>query len=610
MGSESSLRGHEVLKDTHDESAHSLRTTITNAEVNINVNALTDSIAIADESGNKVTTTLVGGKQSLDVNVTDITLSHVNDSVKIGDGTDLLAINTDGSTNVVLYGTADNDSLHELATSSTGQLEVAVKSPLNPFGSIHTENLRPIIQSDAVYTLDSGITGNNLITISGSGAAAAQDSCFRISTGTTIYSKGVIQSRKRVKYRAGQGIVARFTAAFTAPVASSYQIIGIGHAEDGLYVGYKNTDFGILYVNRGVRNIRTLTINTRSTTAENVTVTLNGVAFTVAVTNSATTLLTAFEISKGAFTGWRAAARGSSIIFVAEDAGVKAGVFSLVGTTVVGTFVETLAGAAATELLIPQSSWNGDKLDGTGSSGFNLDKTKLNVFQFKIKYLGAGTNSLEVEIPSVRDGSNWVVAHNIKFPNTLTTTSYSNPSFPITMAVYSAGSTTDLVLKCGSYAGFLEGQRYLHGNRFTYYNSLTTVGSTNYQALFTVRCGLVFNGKANQSVVNLLSVAAAVKHTSPVAIYLLRQAALQGTPDFNIYASNSSTWYDSSATTCTIASNSQIVWTGLLGETGNLSDDFFDDITLQPGETITLAAKSITGTPSYVLGTINTREDQ
>lgn len=43
------------------------------------------------------TITNVSGKKSVDVNVTDITLSHVNDSVAIGDGVDTLDINPDGS---------------------------------------------------------------------------------------------------------------------------------------------------------------------------------------------------------------------------------------------------------------------------------------------------------------------------------------------------------------------------------------------------------------------------------------------------------------------------------------------------------------------------------
>ena len=67
---------------------------------------------LRDASGNLLTSTLIGPKQSLDVNIanasvvvsaTDLDirdLTHVSDSVKIGDGVDFLAINADGSINV------------------------------------------------------------------------------------------------------------------------------------------------------------------------------------------------------------------------------------------------------------------------------------------------------------------------------------------------------------------------------------------------------------------------------------------------------------------------------------------------------------------------------
>ena len=75
-----------------DEDTSSVRTTITNAEVDINVSAFTDSIAIADAAGTKVTVTDVAGKKSLDVNVTDIALSHASDSVRLGDGSQLVGV--------------------------------------------------------------------------------------------------------------------------------------------------------------------------------------------------------------------------------------------------------------------------------------------------------------------------------------------------------------------------------------------------------------------------------------------------------------------------------------------------------------------------------------
>jgi hypothetical protein len=125
-----------------------------------------------------------------------------------------------------------------------------------------------------------------------------------------------------------------------------------------------------------------------------------------------------------------------------------------------------------------------------------------------------------------------------------------------------------------------------------------------------VRNTRLFGGRTNQSVVNLLSVSAAIKHTSPVVIYVIRNGTLTGSPNFAQYSTNSCTYYDTAATAVSYSTNEQLLWSGMLGDTGNLDFSFEDDITLQPGETITIGAKSLTGTPSYVVCGLNTREDQ
>ena len=184
------------------------------------------------------------------------------------------------------------------------------------------------------------------------------------------------------------------------------------------------------------------------------------------------------------------------------------------------------------------------------------------------------------------------------------------------MAAYSAGSTTDLTVGCASYAGFIEGNKYLQGNRFSYFNALTTVGPTNLQALFTIMNKRVFNGRSNQAVVNLLSVTGAVKHTQPVVFYLIKGGSLQGNPNFQQQSNISCTEWDIAATTVTYTDGEQLLWTGHLGETGEIdhhfSNGFFnaEELTLQPGEWITLAAKSVQNNVSHCTGAINTREDQ
>jgi hypothetical protein len=569
----------------------------------------------------------------------EIVITHTDDSIKIGDGVDLLAITAAGAalvdgtatnqpitpattrtlatsavasspailTKAVLSGVTDSGSYRDAAFTGEGHLEVAIHGPRNPFGSLHAESLTPIIQNDAVYGLN---TTSILSTTNASGTVTAANSMFVCQTGTTIYGAGSLQSRRRLRYRPGQGIIARFTALFTTPVASSYQIAGLGHPEDGIYFGYKDTTFGILYINRGVREIRTLTVTTASTTTENITVKLNNVDTTVAVTNSASTVKTAYEIASGTYTGWKAEQIGSTVVFVKDAVGLNSSTFSVTGTTVVGAFAQTLAGAAVVESFIAQSTWNGDKMNGTGYSGVTIDPTKLNVFQIGVQYLGAGAITFQVEAAFAGNNPEWVNVHTMLLPNTLTATTWSNPSFPLTMSAYSAGSTTNLTVKSGSFAGFIEGEKKLVGPRYSYLNSVTTVGSTNLQCLFTVRNQRIYGGKANQGIVNLVSIGAALKHTSPCFIYLIKNAVLAGTPNFAVYSVNSLTCFDTAATTCTYASNDQLIWVGLMGDTGDIDFAFSDEITLQPGETLTVAAKAVTGTPSYVAASLNTREDQ
>lgn len=502
---------------------------------------------------------------------------------------------------------AQNDAgkYNQLKCDTNGHFEVALHSPRLPFGSVHSETATPIFQADAVYGVNSFTT---ISTISGTGSVGTSNSTISCQTGTTALSSATLQSRKRLRYRPGQGVVARFAGSFSTPAANSYQVIGVGHAEDGVFFGYKGALFGIIHNSRGSREVQTLTVGTKSSTGENAVITLDGVAFNVPVTNGATTVTTAYEISQGTYTGWKAEAIGSTVVFVCDSVGNKTGSFSATGSTLVATFAETKAGAAVTESFIPQTDWNGDKLDGSGSSGVTSDWSKLNEFQIKIQY--PGTVVMQVEEVGNGNDPSWVTVHTIVYTNTSSLTPFGNPSFPFTMSAYSAGSTTNLTTNCSSLSGFTEGIKGLHGPRISYIGQSASVGTANYQCLFTIRNTRYYGGRTNQSVINLLSSSGTQKASAPTVIYVFRNATLAGSPNFSQVASTSCAYIDTAATTCTISTNDQLIWTGVLGDTGNYEFSFEDDITIQPGETITFAARAVSGAPSFVVATLNTREDQ
>lgn len=517
----------------------------------------------------------------------------------------------------VLTGKSDGGRYLNIPVTEEGHIEVAIHDPILPFGSINSESLTPIFQTDAVYGINSTEVFSTTGHLTGGVTSATNtgtNNLFKCSTGTTALSFGTIQSRRRLRYRAGQGVVGRFTGFFSTPAASSILVAGFGTGESGYYFGYNGTTYGILHSTGGVREIQTLTVTVGAGGAENVTVTLGGVAKVVAVT-AGTTTNTAYQLSQATYTGWDAFQRGATVVFLANAVGNKTGTFSVASTGVTaGTFAETLAGVAATDTWYPQTEWNGDVCDGSGSadnpSGFDLDPSKGNVYEIDVTYLGFGPILFKVMTTSNSNNPTYTVVHSLKFPNTRTTTTLSQPSFPFTMAAYSSGSTTNVSVSVGSFGGFLAGQKRLTGPRMTYSNNSTSVASANYHCLLTVRNDRVYNTRANQAVVNLLSFGGAIEDTTPVTLFLIKNATLAGTPNFAQWSTNSCTYVDTAATTCTFTNNEQILFSLPIGADGNFLFALSDDVTLQPGETVTLAARTVTGTAGYVLMTLNTREDQ
>lgn len=127
----SRLDAQQVLKHAFDDVTGRLRTDATlSGDVvigDIEISQTDDSIRIGDGT-NLVTATVDGGKTGLDVNViNDITLdidAASGDNIAISDGTDTLAINADGSLNAQITNEVDVRNL----TFATDKVDVSGSS--------------------------------------------------------------------------------------------------------------------------------------------------------------------------------------------------------------------------------------------------------------------------------------------------------------------------------------------------------------------------------------------------------------------------------------------------------------------------------------------------
>src|SRR6056300_527221 len=75
---------------------------------------------------------------------------------------------------------------------------------------------------------------------------------------------------------------------------------------------------------------------------------------------------------------------------------------------------------------ITQANWNGDKLDGTGASGYTLDPTKASILFTDYEWLGMGS----VRVGFVIDGK-FITAHTFLNANNLSTVYMQTANLPI-----------------------------------------------------------------------------------------------------------------------------------------------------------------------------------
>jgi hypothetical protein len=95
----------------------------------------------------------------------------------------------------------------------------------------------------------------------------------------------------------------------------------------------------------------------------------------------------------------------------------------------------TYTSGAAVDTEINQSSWNGDILNGTGSSGFTLDAAKSNILFIDIEWLGVGS----VRVGFVINGQ-LITAHTFYNANNLTTVYMQTANLPIRYEIERTGT--------------------------------------------------------------------------------------------------------------------------------------------------------------------------
>ena len=163
--------------------------------------------------------------------------------------------------------------------------------------------------------------------------------------------------------------------------------------------------------------------------------------------------------------------------------------------------IRTFTSGIATETRIPQSQWNRDKCDGTGTSGFNLDITKTQLAFIDFQWLGVG----RVRCGFAHNGQ-LITAHEFFHSNNSPKVYIANPNLPVRCEIRNTGvgigaSFDQICSSVMSEGGYVES-----GIDFAY--TMTTTRTTLTPAgteipLVAIRLKNTFQGYPNRISVKL-----------------------------------------------------------------------------------------------------------
>jgi hypothetical protein len=101
-----------------------------------------------------------------------------------------------------------------------------------------------------------------------------------------------------------------------------------------------------------------------------------------------------------------------------------------------------VTGTASDARSVPQTSWNGDKLDGTGASGYTLDPSNAQILWMDFEWLGVGS----VRCGFIINGE-YIVCHTFNNANEITNVYMTTAILPVRYEIVTATSAVAASMK-------------------------------------------------------------------------------------------------------------------------------------------------------------------
>jgi hypothetical protein len=240
-------------------------------------------------------------------------------------------------------------------------------------------------------------------------------------------------------------------------------------------------------------------------------------------------------------------------------------IFRQNGTTNLQFILRTSTGGSVSDAnIVAQSSWNIDKLDGTGASGLTLDVSKAQILIIDLQFLGMGRVRIGFDINGVI-----YYAHEFLNANILSVPYMQTATLPIGMLL-TATETADTktsYFKCATVQAE-GGELALFGMTFSTPETTATAGDGTRVPLLAIRPKTTFNSIPNRELFELLEINLLCTGANPVFWELVVGGAYSGQTYADVNATYSGFEYTSVPGAYTNLTGGVVIDSGYIGGVG------------------------------------------
>lgn len=271
------------------------------------------------------------------------------------------------------------------------------------------------------------------------------------------------------------------------------------------------------------------------------------------------------------------------------------------------------SGTGSPVRIVAQSSWNGDKLDGTGASGLTLDPTTSQILFMDFEWLGVGS----VRCGFIIDGK-FYICHTFHNANSLTAVYMTTAILPVRYEIISNGNVATMKQVCStviSEGGYDQRSKTFYAKRD--FGSPLTGISTTVLPVLSIRLAETASVCDKPSAIVLpqeLRIIPDVSQEYEIMLVKHDGSLLTGTPVWNT-VTGTSVQMDVAATGMGAIADNQIVYVDYLSSSGSgginiLAGNSGYNWALQPGvfmasgggvgssEVLTVTVRTQTPTPA------------